>query len=52
MKEGVGSSVLRRIFEHKREQVNYHLPGDSCIMGKFRIYAIEKVLLSEQNGGG
>jgi len=45
--EGVGSSVLRRIFENKTEKVNYHLPGDSCIMGKLRNYAIEKVLLSE-----
>ena len=47
VREGVVSSVLRRVFEHKKEQVNYHLHGDSCVMGKFRIYAIEKVLLSE-----
>jgi len=47
VKEGVGSSFLRRIFEHRWEQVNYHLPGDSCIKKKFRICAIEKVLLSE-----
>jgi hypothetical protein len=46
VKEGVGSSVLRIIFENKWEQVNYNLPGNSCIMWKFRICAIEEVLLS------
>jgi hypothetical protein len=49
VKEGVGSSVLRRIFENKREQVNYNLPGDNCIMRKFGICATEKLLLSELN---
>jgi hypothetical protein len=31
VKEGVGYSVLRRIIEYKREQVNYHLPGDTSL---------------------